>query len=309
MKKRIVAIALVLALFVCAVPASALTYLYIATGGSQGTYHSLGGEFARLINNRINLVIASAHRTGGSDENINLINLDEMDLALVQNDAANRAFLDEGGYNFSILGNLYPEVVQVVSRKEDGLETVADLSGKRISIGAEGSGVNQNAYDFLEGAGLSADDIEVHMLSFAESMRALDENEIDAAFVTAGIANPGIYELAQKRELVLMSLTDTVLDAITAEHPYYQRFVIPEGTYQGQDAPAVSLNVSALLIAQNNVTEAMAYQVTKLIYERAAELTHEKRSDIRIDNALNGFDFVHLHPGAAKFYKELGIIE
>ena len=314
MKRRLFAVALVVMLLVAAVPASATTYLSIATGGTQGTYYALGGDIANLLSKEIADVDITAQATGGSVENIRLISQREAELGTVQNDVATYAFNGVEAFegeqitNFGVIGNLYPEVVQLVFSDESGIKTLEDLKGKRVSIGAAGSGVYQNAIDFLTIAGLTLDDIDEQLLSFGESTDAIKNRQIDAAFVTAGIPNPGVTDLASTHDIELMSLSDEVVDKLCADHPYYTKFVIPASTYASQGSDAATVNISAIMIASSDMDEQLVYDITKTIYEKTAELTHAKRSEILIDNALAGFDAEMLHPGAARYYTELGLL-
>ncbi|MEA5064416.1 MAG: TAXI family TRAP transporter solute-binding subunit, partial [Eubacteriales bacterium] len=176
--KRVLSIALC-ALLLMAVPASATEFLYMATGGTSGTYYALGGEIANLFAKNIEGLDVTAQSTGASAENIRLIDRGEAELGIVQNDVADYAFNGVNAFegeqiqNFDVVASMYPEVVQLVVNADAGINTLADLKGKKVSIGAAGSGVYFNAVQYLEVAGLTVNDIDAQLLSFAESADAI----------------------------------------------------------------------------------------------------------------------------------------
>lgn len=315
MNKRFVAILVVVMMLAVAIPASATTYLTIATGGTQGTYYALGGDLANLLSKEMTDVESTAQSTGGSSENIRLVSQGEAELATVQNDVATyayqgtMAFEGEQITNFGVIGNLYPEVVQLVYADDSGITDLASLKGKRISIGAAGSGVYQNAMDFLAVAGLTLDDIDEQLLSFGESADAIKNRQIDAAFVTAGVPNPAVTDLASGIDIELLNLSEADAAKLLSDYSYYTQYVVPAGTYSSQTSDAVTVNISAILIAgTDTVSEEAGYEITKLIYEATEKLSHAKKADIKIENALSGFDPAMLHPGALKYYTEKGLI-
>lgn len=316
MNKKVLSIVVAaLMLVVAFVPASATTYLTIATGGTQGTYYALGGDIASLLTKNIPECESIAQATGGSAENIRLVNQGEAELATVQNDVATyayqgvEAFEGEQIQNFGVIGNMYPEVVQLVFSDGSGITDIQSLKGKRVSIGAAGSGVYQNALDFLAVAGMTLDDIDEQLLSFGESTDAIKNNQIDAAFVTAGIPNPGVTDLASGHDIELLNLSEEVADQLISDHAYYTKYTVPAGTYTSQTIDALTVNISAILIAgTDTVSEEVAYEITKLLYEATEQLSHAKKAEIKLENALNGFDPAMLHPGAAKYYQEKGLL-
>jgi len=176
MKKRVLSMILAAMLLVAmSASASAATFLSIATGGTSGTYYPLGGDLANLFNTVIPDVNASAQATGGSADNLRLIDGEEAELGTVQNDVSYFAYTGTDSFegeqitSFSVISSLYAEYVQIVVRADSDIQTIADFKGKSISIGAAGSGVYTNALHVLEAAGLTLDDIDAQYLSFSES--------------------------------------------------------------------------------------------------------------------------------------------
>lgn len=315
-KMRFFSLMMAVALLFAIVPAHAATFLSIATGGTSGTYYPLGGEIANLFNETIEGVTATAQVTGASVENLRLMSKGDAELGMIQNDVGAYAFegtdLFEGEVidNFAVVASLYPEVIQLVARADSGIETIADLAGKRVSIGSAGSGTNFNAVHMLESVGLTLNDISAQYLSFQESGDAAKNRQIDAFFVTAGIPNAAITEVASGAEIKVISLPEEVENALIAAHPFYIGFTIPAGTYPGVDEDVRTVAISALLVAQADLDEELVYQMAKNLFERGDELlTHAKKAEITLDTALDGIGTLPLHPGAERYYKEAGLIQ
>ncbi len=317
MKKRCAwLLALAFVLLWAAVPAQADTFLSIATGGTSGTYYPLGGDIANLFNATIEGVKANAQATGGSAENLRLINSGDAELGTVQNDVAAYAFDGTDSFDgevinsFSVVSALYPEVIQLVARSDSGITGIADLKGKRVSVGAAGSGTYFNAVHLLEAAGMTLDDIDEQFLSFAESGDAAKNRQIDAFFCTAGIPNAAITELASTADAKVIPLTTETVDNLIAAKPFYIGFVIPAGTYPGIDVDVQTVAITALLVCTNDLDDDLVYQMAKNLYEKGPELlTHAKKVEITLDTALFGVGNLPLHPGAEKYYKEAGLIK
>ncbi|MEG1604482.1 MAG: TAXI family TRAP transporter solute-binding subunit [Clostridia bacterium] len=309
--KKILALVLTLMLL-AAIPASAAQYLYIATGGTSGTYYALGGELANLFGKNIEGLEVNAPSTGASAENIRLVNAGDAELGIVQNDVADyayngtNAFEGEQIQTFSAVASMYPEFVQLVVHKDSGIKTLADLKGKRVSIGAAGSGVFFNAVQYLEVAGLTIEDIDAQYLSFAESSDAIKNRQIDAAFITAGIPNAAIQELGATSSVEVVSLDQATVDALIAAYPFYAQVIIPAGTYPSQETDVTTVAIRAILIAKNDLDEELVYNITKTLYEKTGDISHAKGKEIKIEDALLGIS-VPVHPGAARYFAEKGI--
>lgn len=311
--KRLICLALTALMLLAVVPASAVDYLYIATGGTSGTYYALGGELANLFAKNIPDVEVNAPSTGASAENIRLINSGDAELAIVQNDVADyayngiNAFEGEQIQSFSVVASLYPEFVQLVVSPSAGINSLADLKGKRISVGAAGSGVYFNAIDFLTVAGLTLDDIQAQYLSFAETADAIKNRQLDAGFVVAGIPNAAIQELTSTTDTLLYSLSDEEVAALTELRGFYAESTIPADTYPNQTADAAAVAIRAILICKADLSEDLIYNVTKTLYEKTGDISHAKGAEILLDQALLGVS-TPVHPGAERYYTEVGLM-
>ena len=312
MKKRILSLVLAAVLVLGAVSAaSAATFLSIATGGTTGTYYPLGGDIANLFNTVLPDVKASAQATGGSADNLRLMDASDAELGTVQNDVASFAYTGTDSFegevinSFSVITSLYAEYVQIVTRADSDIHSIADFKGKSISIGAAGSGVYTNAMHVLEAAGLTIDDIDAQYLSFSESADGLKNKQIDAAFICAGIPNAAITELSSTVGVRLISLSDEEVAKLVAAHPTYANLKLPAATY-GLEEDVNCIAITALLVGRNDLDEELVYQMTKALFEQEGILTHAKAAEITLDSAFVGVGELPVHPGAARYYEEVG---
>lgn len=288
--------------------------LTLGTGGTTGTYYAVGGVMATVLNPILKQSALTVTSTGASKANIQLIDDDDAQLAIVQNDVMYYAytgtdlFAEEGAYSsFSTIAGLYDETVQIITC-DASIASVADLAGKTVSVGDAGSGVEFNAKQVLAAYGLSFDDITVVNASFGDSADSLKDGKIDAAFIVAGAPTTAVTDLATTNPVHVVELDDEHISALQADYDFYTKTVIPAGTYDGQDADATTVSVRATLIVSNKVSEDAVYELTKAMFENQADLAagHAKFETLNLDEAVAGIS-VPFHPGAAKYYEENGI--
>ncbi|NLW20360.1 MAG: TAXI family TRAP transporter solute-binding subunit [Clostridiales bacterium] len=314
MKKLLVTL-LTLALVFTALSALAqTTYLGITTGGTAGTYYPLGGEIAALWMKHIPDLDVSVQSSGGSKDNILKMNSSEADLGTVQNDVMYYAYQGDADFfagevidSFVAIGYLYPELVQVVVAADSDIQTIADLKGKNVSVGAVGSGVYFNAVQLLGEAGLALEDIKPQYLSFDESATSFQNRQLDAFFVTAGLPNPAIMDVDSKRDVRLIGLPDEQMAALQEKYAFYVPVVVPAGSYKGIQQDVTVPAVGAVLICSKDLDEELVYQLTKVLYENKDEMTHAKKEFISAQAAVEGIP-VPFHPGAEKYFQEQGLL-
>ncbi len=286
----------------------------LATGGTSGTYYAFGGVLANLWNTKIENMNVTAQATGASAENLRLINKASVEYAIVQNDVMDYAYNGTDMFecnklpNIASIGTLYPEVVQIAASKTSGITSVPDMRGKRVSVGDAGSGVEFNAKQILEGYGMTFSDIKKLNLSFKESAEAIQEGTLDACFITAGIPNAALQELAFSAGLVLIPVQGEEAEKIMAKYGYYTKASIPKGTYKGTDNATEALAIKATLAVNKDFDENTVYEMTKIIFENIDELAsaHAKGKELSAAQAVTGVS-VPFHPGAVKYYKEIGL--
>ncbi len=289
----------------------AVTSLSIVTGGTGGTYYPLGGAMASIIEDETELK-ASAQSSGASVENMNTLKGGDAEIAFTQTDIATYALNGELMFdgnkveNVQAIGTLYPETVQIITTKDSGIESVEDLKGKTVSIGALGSGVNANALQILEIHGLSVDDIEARNVDFKESTDGLQAGNIDAAFITAGTPTGSVEALAATEDVKVIPVSADKAKELIEKYPYYAEETVPSGTY-GIEEDVATVAVKAMLVVREDLDEDTVYNITKAIFENTDKITHAKGELIKAETALDGIGDITVHPGADKYFTEKGV--
>ena len=282
------------------------------TGGEAGTYYGFGSVLAQKVSD-VTSTNVTAITSGGSAANIDAIDIGDAQLGFSQSDvlayayAGERTFEEIGAIDsFSIVAPLYMEQVQIVTLNPD-IKTVADLKGKSVSIGAAGSGVYFNAIDVLGAYGLTEDDIKPTYQSFGDSAEALQDGQIDAAFVVAGAPTTAITSLAASKSVYLVSLDDEHIDALIEASPFYSKAVIPADTY-GMPEDATTVAVSAVVIASNDVADVDVYNFLCGVYENLDDVAkvHDKANELSLEFA-SSFVGVPYHAGAVQYFADKGI--
>lgn len=290
---------------------AAQKFINIATGGTSGTYFPLGGALADILNKNIPGTNASAQSTGASVANVNLLSQGKVEIAFIQNDiayyAANGTEMFKGKQVAGLQGlaTLYPETVQIVTLKKSGIKSVADFKGKRIAVGAAGSGTEANARQIMEAYGIKYDDIKVQYLSFGEAASALKDGNVDAAFVTAGHPTAAIQDIATQNDVVLVPVDADKADALIKQYPFYTKLVIKAGTYPKQDADVSAVAVKCMLAVTDKMDENTAYAIAKALYGNLDRMksAHSAANAISKATAKDGMS-IKLNPGAEKFFNE-----
>ena len=314
--KRIFSLTLILALLLALTAcggSGAAAKMSMGTGGTSGTYYAFGGVLGQYIKNHagINVTVVS---TDGSKANIEGIDAGDYHLATVQSDvmayawAGTRSFEANGRIDsFRVVAGLYAEAVQLVTMDPE-IKSVSDLAGKRVSIGAPGSGVYFNAMDILSAAGLTEDDIQPQYMSFSDSADGLKDRKIDAAFIVAGAPTAAITELCTTTDAWLVPIDGDIAQALFDASPFYTAYTIPAGTYAGQTEDVTTVTVKATLIVSADASEEDVYNLTKAIFDNADAIAAEngKGAELSIENATSGMT-APFHPGAARYFAEQGV--
>ena len=309
MKKLIAIVLSVVMLF--AVTAALADGLTFTTGGAAGTYYAFGTELANYVTNNTDLSVTAVVGNGSAD-NIDALDIEDAQLAFVQNDVAYYAYngIRFDRYNgkpitgFRALASLYTESVQLATCNES-IKSVADLKGKNVSIGAVGSGVYFNAIDFLAAYDLTEADINPQYLNFADSAESLKDGKIDAAFVVAGAPTTAIADLFSSKQSFLISLDDEHIAKLQEISGAYTKSVIPAGTYTNQADDVITVGIKATIIANSQVSDEQAYTIVKTIFEGKDNITHDKAKELDLEYASTcGLPY---HPGAAKYFSEVNL--
>ena len=309
--KKILAVALAaLMLFAFAACGKTMT---MGTGSAQGTYYAYGGVLGGFLKEKTGVTV-NVVSTDGSKANILGVKAGNYQLATVQSDVmayaweGTRSFESEGKIeDFRVIGGLYAEAVQLIT-VDPSIKSVADLKGKKVSIGASGSGVYFNAIDVLEAAGLTEEDIKPQYQDFGASADALKDGKIDAAFIVAGAPTPAVTDLATAKDMYIVPIDGEISKALMEKSPYYTEYTIPAGTYDKQTEDVTTVTVKATLIVSASASEDEVYEITKAIFDNIEEITglHAKGAELSLENATSGMS-APFHAGAAKYFAEKGI--
>lgn len=286
----------------------------LATGGTTGTYYAYGGVVTTLLAEKVPGVTFAVQSTGASAANIRLLATGEVQMAIVQNDVMSYAYSGTELFDgekitaFSTMAALYAEVCQVVVSESSGINSVADLAGKNVSVGDAGSGVEFNARQILEAYGLTFDSIKKQNLSFGDSAAALKDGKIDAFFCTAGAPTTAVVELATTNSIKLLNITGAEADALMTKYAFYTPYTIPKESYKGMAEDVTTVAVKATFIVSPELPEDVVYNLTKALFENKADIAHAKSAELDAAYAVGGI-VVPFHPGAEKYFKEVGAIQ
>jgi TRAP transporter TAXI family solute receptor len=292
------------------------TRLSVATGGTGGVYYPLGGGLAALISKHLPGVDATAEVTTASVDNMKLLNADRVALALTQADIASDAYQGRmKGFNEKIavrtISALYSNYMHIVTLNGLGIKSVNDLKGKRVSTGAPGSGTEIKGLRVLEAYGISPRDLKSQdRLSATESAGALKDRRIDAFIWDGGLPTAAILDLGATPgiRIQLIGHGDAVAKMTSKYGPVYFVGTIPKGTYGGIETDVQVAALTNLLTVHERMNESLAYQITKLLHERTADLVavHQAAKEVTLKSAVVGSP-VPFHPGALRYYKEKGV--
>ena len=310
------AVALAAALLAVAAVAPAAQFINVLTGGTSGVYYLLGVALAKIFETAVPDSKPSVQATKASVENLNLLQAGRGELAFTLGDSLSQAWNgnEEAGFRAPLkklrtVAAIYPNYIQIVAAKESGIRTLADLKGRRISVGAPKSGTELNARAVLGAAGLKYEDFDkVEYLPFGESVELMKNRQLDATLQSAGLGVASIRDLAQAVPIVVVAVPAETVGKIG--DAAYRAAVIPANTYEGQteDVPAVA--VVNFLVTHEDVPEEVVYAMTKGMFEHldALAAAHAAGKSIKAETAASGSP-VPLHPGAERYYREAGLLK
>ena len=303
-----------IALLMSANIAVSAEFINILTGGTSGVYYPLGVGLSKIYGEKIEGSKVQVQSTKASVENLNLIQSGKGEIAFVLGDSVKYGWEGnaEAGFqskldNLRGIAGIYPNYVHIVASKSSNINSIEDLKGKRVSVGAPKSGTELQARAILKAAGMSYEDLgKVEYLPFGQSVELIKNRQIDATVQSAGLGVASIKDLANSVEVVIVEIPENLIEKLGA--PYVSA-TIPANTYQGVAQDTKTAGIVNFLITSQNVSDQTAYDMTKHLFENLPALvaTHSAAKNINIDKALTGMP-VPLHPGAEKYYKEKGIV-
>src|ERR1700742_1957524 len=315
MDLRVAAAAVAVAVFLSVPAARAQQFVNVLTGGTSGVYYPLGVAIAKVFSDKLPNVKTQVQATKASVENLILLQQGRGEIAFALGDSLKAAWEgdEEAGFKARLnklrtIGAIYPNYIQIVATADSGIKTLADLRGKSLSVGAPKSGTELNSRAILAAAGLSYKDLgKVEYLPFAESVDLMKNRQLNATLQSAGLGVASLKDLSTSTEINVVAVPKEVVDKIG---PPFVSVMIPANTYTGQDKDVPTAAVINYLVTSSAVSDDLAYQMTKLIFESLPELAnaHAAGKDIKLENAAMPGP-VPMHPGAIRYYKEKGLIK
>jgi TRAP transporter TAXI family solute receptor len=289
-------------------------FINILTGGTGGVYYPLGVALSKIYAEHIKDSKPSVQSTKASVENLNLLQQGRGEIAFTLGDTLADAWAGNAEVGFKqkldklrTVAAIYPNYIQIAALKDANIHTLADLKGKRLSVGAPKSGTELNARAILKGAGMTYKDLgQVQYLPFSESVELMKNRQLDATLISAGLGVSAIRDLCASVECTIVEIPKSVVEKVGTP---YQSAVIPAGTYNGQTKDIETATVQNYLVTRSTLSEQEVYEMTKTLFDNltALQAAHAAAKQIKLQNAAKNPP-VPLHPGAAKFYKEKGAL-
>jgi uncharacterized protein len=289
----------------------------IVTGGTGGVFYPYGGGLAKVLSDKMPNVQATAQVTGGSVDNVKLLGAGDAEIGFSTIDSAFDGLNGQGAYkdgkqDIRVLAVLYDSFMHLVANAGAGVKTVADLKGKRVSVGSAGSSTESIADRILAGAGLDPmKDVGRDNLGVAESANALKDGKVVAFFWIGGVPTAAVRDLATSGQPAITLLdTSKELAAMQAKYPgLYMPFNLPKTAYAGMTADVAGLGVPNVLIASATASDELVTTVLSGIFDNLADVqaVHPEAKKLTLKGAATKVA-VPFHPAAEAFYKSKGVL-
>jgi TRAP transporter TAXI family solute receptor len=303
-------------LFVVVSPLSAAEFVNVLTGGTSGIYYPVGVAIGNVVAKASPDTKISVQATKASVENLNLLQAQRGELAFTLGDSLSDAWKgnEEAGFKAPLkklrgITALYPNYIQIVARADSGIKTLADLKGKRISVGAAKSGTELNARTIFAAAGLTYNDFaKVEYLGFNESVELMKNRQLDVTLQSAGLGVASLRDLATSIDIAIVPIPPDII--VKTNDKAYVSAIIPANTYRGQTTDVPTASVVNFLVTHDGVSDELVYKITKAFYSNLDQLVaaHSAAKAIKLENAIAAMP-IPLHPGAEKYYREVGLIK
>ena len=305
----------VLCIFLCVSAALAQKQrLSIGTAGTTGVFYSYGGALANLISKYVAGVSSTAEATGGSVENMRLIENKEIDIATTSADTVYQAYYDykkskyfKKKVDVTGLFNMYTQPHHIITLKNSDIKKVEDIRGKRVSVGSPGSGTEVKTRMLLNALGITYKDFQPEFLSFGESVEALQDKNIECAFLGVSYPAPAVINLALTNKIRLVSLSDEEIGKIISAYPFLSKSIIPKDVYKDVSYDTTTIAVQTLVVCRPDLSPDLTYQIVKAVFEHKDDLNliHSSFRETTLEHATP--TVVPTHPGAIKYFKETNV--
>jgi len=287
------------------------TRVSLATAGTGGAWYPIGGGFANVVNENSEFLRMSSEVTNGGIENIRLVSNNDSQFGFANTDAAYNGYHGHDPFEKkeNVIGmfKLYQSSFQVVVPAESDIHSIADMKGKKVVVGPPASSSAIMGWNVLNAAGLKEGDVEALQISFEEGATALADGNVDVLFVMSAAPNSQILNLSATKDIRLISLDGDLQNKVVEEFGYYGKTTLAAGMYENQDADVETLSLPTMIFANADVSEEVAYEFTKMIYENLPQVHefHAMAKDIALEEAVD--IPIPMHPGAKKYFEEKGL--
>lgn len=290
--------------------------LSIATAGTTGVFYAYGGALANVVSKYVPNISMVAESTGGTVENIKMLSKGQADLATASADVVHEAYIDyENSKHFrgkkvDMFGlfNMYQQPHHIVTLVDNDVSDIEDIRGERVVVGAPGSGTEVKTRMMLEAMGITYRDFRPEFLSFTEGVEALQDGTVETVFLGVNYPAPAVMSLAMTNPVKLIPLSDNQIASIQKDYPFLSKTIIPANTYKGVTEDTQTVSVQTLVVAGTQLSEEAAYQIVKTVFEHKEELENINHAykQTTLEHAAD--TFVPLHPGAERYYREVGLL-
>ena len=300
---------------------NAQDFITIGTGSVTGVYYPTGGAICKLVNKgrKEHKIRCSVESTGGSIYNVNTMRNGELDFGIVQSDwqyhgyNGTSKFSKQGPYKkLRAMFSLHTEPFNIIARTDSNINSLKDLKGKRVNIGNPGSGDRATMSVVMDAMGWKNDSFKLASeLKGSERSQALCDNKIDAFIYMVGHPNGSIKEATTSCEAKLVPATGPEIEKIVANNPYYAFSNVPAGMYRGTEKDVNSFGVAATMVTTSDVSDDVAYNVAKAVFENfeTFQRLHPAFANLKKEDMVQAGLSIPLHPGAEKYYKEVGLLK
>lgn len=291
--------------------------IMFATGTTTGTYYPLGAVFSDFWTKKLDYVQASSQATNGSVQNLIFIKQGEAQVALTPTGTLYEGYNGEASFNGNkvenvrILAGLYPNVNHLVARKGAGIESIGDIAGKRIVPGATGSATEIETQRAMEAYDVDYEALSKDFVGFTEATDLMRNKQTDVAMVMAGVPTSAVTEMLSTANGMLLPYSEEAVQKLKEKYPWTMEYTIAANSYENQPEDVLTVAQNNFLVATADMPDEVAYDLVKSLWEGLEELkgSHAVIEQFDVQKALEGTSGIPIHPGAEKYYKEIGVLK
>lgn len=296
---------------------SKIVKINFPTAGASGALYAVGAAITNNWSKNVPGVQASSQASAGGIANLNMVagNEAQVSIAISSNVLqclnGTDSFTDHGYKDLKVIGGLYMNPNQVVATNKSGIKSLADVKGKHFAVAAAGSSVYNECQNHFTTVGMKfPDDIKAELIAFGPASDMLQNGTLDGAWIMSGAPAAAVSQ-ALTADCRLINIDDKTMEALQAKYPYYAKYTIPANTYPNQNEAIQTSAIKMVMFCRHDLSEELVYQLTKSFWENIDELGKAQKNlkGLKPADAVKDIANLPLHPGAAKYYKEIGVIK